>query len=129
MPEGESPAAAIARHRDADGRPLDESVAAIELLNLLRPMVATARFVAFAALALHRYPETRDPVRAGDAEHATAFVHEVRRFYPFFPAIGGAGSPHPAEPPTATAGERLRPQADGCSSTLMAPSCFFWNIS
>jgi fatty-acid peroxygenase len=89
MPGGESPAAAIARHRDADGRPLDESVAAVELLNLLRPMVATARFVAFAALALHRYPETRDPVRAGDAEHATAFVHEVRRFYPFFPAIGG----------------------------------------
>jgi fatty-acid peroxygenase len=89
MPDGESPAAAIARHRDADGRPLDESVAAVELLNLLRPMVATARFVAFAALALHRYPETRDPVRAGDAEHATAFVHEVRRFYPFFRAIGG----------------------------------------
>jgi fatty-acid peroxygenase len=88
-PEGESPAAVISRHRDADGRPLDEAVAAVELLNLLRPMVATARFVAFAALALHRYPEVREAVREGDAEHATAFVQEVRRFYPFFPAIGG----------------------------------------
>jgi fatty-acid peroxygenase len=87
--EHPSPAAAIARHRDADGRPLDEAVAAVELLNLLRPMVATARFVVFAALALHRYPEAREAARDGSAEHETAFVHEVRRFYPFFPAIGG----------------------------------------
>jgi fatty-acid peroxygenase len=87
--DGDSPAAAIAHHRDADGRPLDEAVAAVELLNLLRPMVATARFVVFAALALHRYPEARDAVRGGDPEHETAFVHEVRRFYPFFPAVGG----------------------------------------
>jgi fatty-acid peroxygenase len=84
-----TPAAAIARHRDADGRPLDEAVAAVELLNLLRPMVATARFVVFAALALHRYPEARAKAGGGDAEHETAFAHEVRRFYPFFPAIGG----------------------------------------
>jgi fatty-acid peroxygenase len=91
VPAGDppSPAAATARHRDADGCPLDETVAAVELLNLLRPIVATARFVAFAALALHRYPEAREAVGGGDAEHETAFVHEVRRFYPFFPAIGG----------------------------------------
>lgn len=86
---GESPAGAIARHRDADGRPLDEAVAAVELLNLLRPIVATARFVVFAALALHRYPEAREAAGTGEAEHETAFIHEVRRFYPFFPAIGG----------------------------------------
>lgn len=85
----ESPAGAIARHRDADGGPLDEAVAAVELLNLLRPIVATARFVVFAALALHRHPGAREAVRTGEAEHETAFVHEVRRFYPFFPAIGG----------------------------------------
>jgi fatty-acid peroxygenase len=89
LPDGASPAAAIAGHRDADGRLLDEPVAAVELLNLLRPMVATARFVVFAALALHRYPGAREPVRDGDEEQVTAFVHEVRRFYPFFPAIGG----------------------------------------
>ena len=83
-----TPAAAIARHRDADGQPLAEAVAAVELLNVLRPMVATARFVVFAALALHRYPEAREAA-SGDAEHEAAFVHEVRRFYPFFPAIGG----------------------------------------
>jgi fatty-acid peroxygenase len=89
LPDGGSPAAAIAHHRDGDGRQLDEAVAAVELLNLLRPMVATARFVAFAALALHRYPEAREGVRGGDPDYEAAFVHEVRRFYPFFPAIGG----------------------------------------
>jgi fatty-acid peroxygenase len=83
------PAAAIARHRDAGGRPLDEAVAAVELLNLLRPIVATARFVLFAALALHRYPEAREAAHDGSAESEIAFVHEVRRFYPFFPAVGG----------------------------------------
>jgi fatty-acid peroxygenase len=91
LPDGgeePTPAAMIARHRDADGRPLAEAVAAVELLNLLRPMVATARFVVFAALALHRYPEAREAA-CGDGEHEIAFVHEVRRFYPFFPAIGG----------------------------------------
>jgi fatty-acid peroxygenase len=89
LPDGGAPAAAIARHGDADGRQLDEAVAAVELLNLLRPMVATARFVVFAALALHRDPGAAGLVRDGGEEQATAFVHEVRRFYPFFPAIGG----------------------------------------
>ncbi|MCW2620554.1 MAG: cytochrome, partial [Frankiales bacterium] len=80
-----SPLTAIATHRDHHRRLLEPRVAAVELINLLRPIVAIDRFVTFAALALHRNPQWRDRVAAdqGDAE---LFVQEVRRFYPFFPA-------------------------------------------
>ncbi len=63
-------------------------MAAVELLNVLRPVVAVARYVAFAALALHEHPEAREAV-AGDDRRSEAFVQEVRRFYPFFPVVAG----------------------------------------
>ena len=78
----------IAWHRDPAGRLLDVRVAAVELINLLRPTVAVDRFVVFAALALHQHPEYRRGVEADD-EALTRFVQEVRRFYPFFPLVGG----------------------------------------
>lgn len=64
-------------------------MAAVELLNLIRPTVAVSWFLAFAAHALHRWPEHRAVLRAGDPIFAEAFVHEVRRFYPFAPLVGG----------------------------------------
>ncbi|MBQ1027899.1 cytochrome P450 [Micromonospora sp. C95] len=73
----------IAEHRDGAGHRLPRRVAAVELLNVLRPTVAVARFVVFAALALHDHPAWRQRVR--DDEDATQFVQEVRRYYPFFP--------------------------------------------
>jgi fatty-acid peroxygenase len=79
----------VARHRDADGRALDARVAAVELLNVIRPTVAVSWYLTFAAHALHRWPAHRAPLQAGDADLAEAFVHEVRRFYPFAPFIGG----------------------------------------
>lgn len=75
----------IGEHREPDGRLLDRKVAAVELLNLLRPMVAVSRYIAFAALALHRQPRWRDRLRDSD-EDVELFVQEVRRFFPFFPA-------------------------------------------
>ena len=80
---------AIADHRDEQGKPLNTKVAAVELLNVLRPTVAVARFVTFAALALHQHPEARAAVEAGEDEAVEQFAQEVRRFYPFFPAVGG----------------------------------------
>ncbi|GAA3374392.1 cytochrome P450 [Streptomyces racemochromogenes] len=80
---------AVARHRDADGRLLDPRTAAVELLNVIRPCVAVAWFVAFAAHALHRRPRLADALRADDGAYARAFAHEVRRFYPFVPFVGG----------------------------------------
>jgi fatty-acid peroxygenase len=85
----DSAAAVIAQHRDLDGRPLDVAVAAVELLNVLRPTVAVARFVTFAALALHEHPDEAEAVRAGRAEQAEWFAQEVRRLAPFFPLVGG----------------------------------------
>ncbi|MDT8760135.1 cytochrome P450 [Sphingomonas psychrotolerans] len=68
---------------------LDRVTSGVELLNLLRPTVAVARFATFAALALHEHREAADWLRADPANRIEAFVQEVRRFYPFFPVIGG----------------------------------------
>ncbi|MFD8535594.1 cytochrome P450 [Streptomyces rubrogriseus] len=79
----------VARHRDPAEGLLDSRTAAVELLNVLRPTVAVSWFVAFAAHALHRWPAHRERLRGGDGAYATAFAHEVRRFYPFAPFLGG----------------------------------------
>lgn len=72
-----------------DGRPLPLEVAAVELLNVLRPAVAVAYFVAFAVDALHRYPTVRGDCATGDAQLLESFAHEVRRAYPFVPLLAG----------------------------------------
>lgn len=76
--------ALIAQHREADGQPLSPRVAAVELLNVLRPTVAVARFSTFAALALYKQPAWRERLRADPAARVP-FAQEVRRFYAFFP--------------------------------------------
>ncbi len=75
----------IANHRDLEGELLDKHTAAVELINILRPTVAIARYVTFAALALHEHPECRQKLQTGETEYSEWFVQEVRRFYPFFP--------------------------------------------
>ena len=76
---------AIANHRDLDGELLDKHTAAVEIINILRPTVAIARYVVFAALALHEYPEHQQKLFDGGEDYCKWFVQEVRRFYPFFP--------------------------------------------
>lgn len=87
----ETIAARVAGHRAADGQSLDERTAAVEFLNLLRPTVAIARFIVFAALALHLHPEWRSRVTE-DEETRLAFAQEVRRTTPFFPVVGGTAA-------------------------------------
>ena len=82
------PLAVIARHTQLDGRLLQPAVAAVELINVLRPTVAVARFITFAALALHRHPEVAGRV-ATDDDQLRWCVQEVRRTAPFFPVVGG----------------------------------------
>jgi fatty-acid peroxygenase len=77
----------IARQRDDDGRWLPLSIAAVELLNVLRPTVAVAYYVTFAAAALERFPPYKQRLAVGGDAELECFVHEVRRFYPFFPFI------------------------------------------
>ena len=79
----------IAWHREADGALLDAAVAAVELLNVLRPTVAIDRYITFAALALHEHPAWRQRLADGDDEILQCFAQEVRRFYPFFPLVAG----------------------------------------
>lgn len=66
---------------------LDRRTAAVELLNVIRPTVAVARYIVFIAHALHEFPHAAELVR--DDALVEPFVHEVRRYYPFFPAVAG----------------------------------------
>jgi fatty-acid peroxygenase len=77
----------IAWHRDLDSRLLNPRVAAVEVLNVVRPTVAVAVYITFIAHALHQYPECRAQLRSGAEGYAHLFVQEVRRFYPFFPSV------------------------------------------
>jgi fatty-acid peroxygenase len=84
----DAPVRIVAEHRSLDGAPLDVASAAVEIINLTRPIVAIAHFVALAAVALDRHPEWRARL-AGDDGWLEPFAEEVRRLYPFFPLIGG----------------------------------------
>ncbi len=64
--------------------PDSKHTAAVEILNLLRPIVAVARYITFLAHARHLYPEY---LLNTENEKDLHFVQEVRRFYPFFPFI------------------------------------------
>jgi fatty-acid peroxygenase len=79
----------LAAHRDVDGRPLSPRLCAVELLNLIRPAVAVAWFVMFGGHAMRRTPAARIRLRDGDEAFLAAFIHELRRQYPFAPYVGG----------------------------------------
>jgi fatty-acid peroxygenase len=86
---------AWAWHRDRAGVLLSARLAGIELQNSMRPMIAVARFVAFAAKELHDRPEWRERIAAEAADRKTldggplaiAFAQEVRRTAPFVPML------------------------------------------
>jgi fatty-acid peroxygenase len=85
-PAQESAAHIVATWRDLNGELLTSKVAAVELLNVVRPIVAVSAFIAQAAHALHRNPEWRQKLK-DDEGQLEPFVQEVRRLYPFFPAV------------------------------------------
>lgn len=76
--------ARVSLHRDDDGELMPSRIAAVELLNLLRPTVAVAHFILFAALNLERFGQWR--TRLATDDHARElFAQEVRRLHSFFP--------------------------------------------
>ncbi|WP_188206996.1 cytochrome P450 [Alkalibacillus aidingensis] len=83
-----TPAYIVSNHREPNGKLLDLDTAAVELNNTFRPLVATAYFIVFGALALHDYPETFDKLKEDKDNYSHQFSQEVRRFYPFAPAMG-----------------------------------------
>lgn len=86
-PEGTA-AYAMAWHRELDGKTLDKHMAAVELINVLRPLVAIATYITFGALALHEHPECRQKVTKDNQDYTAMLVQEIRRFYPFGPFLG-----------------------------------------
>ncbi|WP_406590138.1 cytochrome P450 [Bacillus atrophaeus] len=78
----------MAFHTELDGSRLDTQIAAVELINVLRPIVAISTFITFSALALHNHPEYKEKLKSGNGDDLEMFVQEVRRFYPFAPFLG-----------------------------------------
>lgn len=68
---------------------LSDTVAATELVNVLRPTVAVAFFGAFAGHALAAHAEWRSRLADGTDDERRAFEHEIRRWYPFAPLLPG----------------------------------------
>ena len=119
----------IAEHRDRQGQLLPRRVAAVELLNVLRPVVAVDQYMAFAALALHDHPAWRERVRDDD-EATENFVQEVRRYYPFFPMAAARvrrsfdwqGHHFPAGPTGAARPVRHQPPPGALAGTGAVPA-------
>lgn len=86
-PDKESALYEMAFHKDLYDRPLTPEMAAIELINVIRPIVAISTFIAFAALALHMWPDNKQKLLS-DSAFFEPFAQEVRRFYPFGPFVG-----------------------------------------
>jgi fatty-acid peroxygenase len=84
-----TPAHIVAWHRDLSGELLSSHTAAVELLNLLRPTVAVSVYMVFVAHALHFHPECRQKLEDREERYDDMFIQEVRRYYPFFPAMFG----------------------------------------
>lgn len=63
-------------------------MAAIELINILRPIVAISTYITFTALALYNYPEFLEKLLVGDSNYYEMFIKEVKRYYPFGPFLG-----------------------------------------
>ncbi|MCV0025459.1 cytochrome P450 [Bacillus sp. XT-2] len=78
----------MAFYTQENGSRLDARMAAIELINVLRPIIAIGYFISFSALALHEHPKYKEWLRSGGSQEREMFVQEVRRFYPFGPFLG-----------------------------------------
>jgi fatty-acid peroxygenase len=86
-PEG-SALNAMAFHKELDGNWLDANMAAIELINVIRPIVAISTYITFMALALYEHPEYKSKLQSSDNNELEMFVQEVRRYFPFTPFVG-----------------------------------------
>lgn len=87
--EEDSALYAMAFHKDLHGKELSDEMAAIELINVLRPIVAISTFITFTALALYKHPEYKEKLLKGGSDYLEMFIQEVRRYYPFTPFLGG----------------------------------------
>mgnify|MGYP005609894813 CR=1 FL=1 len=73
-------------HRDLEGNLLPSPTVAVEILNILRPIVAISVYICYVALAVYHHPEEVKKVKSNN-DYSQMFIQEVRRYYPFFPVI------------------------------------------
>ncbi|WP_330616273.1 cytochrome P450 [Lacrimispora saccharolytica] len=78
----------MAIHREPDGNQMELPMAAKELINVIRPIVAISTYITFTALAIYEHPECYEELMRGDNNYFEMFVQEVRRYYPFTPFLG-----------------------------------------
>jgi len=77
----------FALYRDLEANLLKKETVTVEIINLLRPIVAISIFLNFLFLAIYHHPEETKKVKSGDEQYSEMFVQEIRRFFPFFPFI------------------------------------------
>lgn len=82
----DSPLSVVARHRDEHGDLLDAHTAAVEVVNLVRPLVAVSWLVSGLFEAFDTHPDALADVMAGRVS-AMDTAQEVRRTYPFVPFL------------------------------------------
>lgn len=85
--EEDSPLYAIAFYKKPNGSLMDTQMAAVELINIIRPIVAISYFITFTALALNEHSRCKEKLLSGDINELEMFVQEVRRYYPFVPCL------------------------------------------
>ncbi|QGG40273.1 cytochrome P450 [Aeromicrobium yanjiei] len=81
-----SPLDVWARHRDESGELLPVHTAAVEVINLIRPLVAVSWLVAGIFEVFDVFPEQREAVLSRSASTMNV-AQEVRRTYPFVPFL------------------------------------------
>ncbi|MBD7912768.1 MULTISPECIES: cytochrome P450 [Clostridium] len=88
LADADSALHAMSFHKELDGSYMDSHVAAAELINILRPIVAISTYITFTALALYNHPELKSNLAKENKKYEEMFVQEVRRYYPFTPFLG-----------------------------------------
>lgn len=78
----------IAWHYNLTGELLSSQIAAVELINIIRPITAIATYVTFGAHAMYTHPVCRKKLQSMGERYVDMFVQEVRRYYPFTPFVG-----------------------------------------
>jgi fatty-acid peroxygenase len=78
---------AFAKATDDHGELLPIDVAAVELLNVIRPTVALTVWIALMGHALFSRPDIYQRLHAEFDQLQDSFIQEMRRYYPFFPML------------------------------------------
>lgn len=78
---------AFASATNLDGELLPVDVAAVELLNIIRPTLALTVWAALMGHALFSRSDIYEKLSENFEDLQDSFIQEMRRFYPFFPAL------------------------------------------